>query len=48
MARQEPVPRLSSCAVATFPGVGLATHLARRLHQWSTDNPDPYPGPHRL
>jgi predicted nuclease of predicted toxin-antitoxin system len=25
---------------------GLATHLARRLHEWAVDNPDPYPGVH--
>lgn len=25
---------------------GLAHHLARHLHRWAADNPDPYPGPH--
>lgn len=28
------------------PGGGLAHHLARHLHQWATQNPTPYPGPH--
>lgn len=25
---------------------GLAHHLARHLHQWADNNPDPYAGPH--
>lgn len=30
-----------------FPrGGGLAAHLAERLDQWATKNPEPYPGPH--
>ena len=27
-------------------GGGLPHHLARHLHQWATQNPTPYPGPH--
>lgn len=30
-----------------FPRRGaLAVHLARHLHRWATENPDPYPGVH--
>lgn len=27
-------------------GGALPAHLARRLHQWASENPDPYPGLH--
>ena len=27
-------------------GGGLAHHLAHHLHQWATQNPTPYSGPH--
>lgn len=47
MARQEPGTPVVFVRKRDFPrGGGLATHLARRLHQWAADNPDAYPGPH--
>ncbi|MGI9118655.1 MAG: DUF5615 family PIN-like protein [Acidimicrobiales bacterium] len=47
MARHEPGTAVVFVRKRDFPrGGGLATHLSRRLHQWATDNPDPYPGPH--
>ena len=27
-------------------GGALAAHLARHLHRWALDHPEPYPGPH--
>jgi len=27
-------------------GGALPHHLARHLHQWASENPNPYPGPH--
>ncbi|MGH3372686.1 MAG: DUF5615 family PIN-like protein, partial [Nocardioidaceae bacterium] len=27
-------------------GAALPAHLARRLHQWAEENPEPYPGLH--
>ena len=47
LAAEEPYVPLVLVRKHDYPrGGALASHLAHRLHQWATDNPDPYPGPH--
>lgn len=46
-ASEEPCVPLVFVRKQDYPrGGALAAHLAHRLDQWATDNPEPYPGPH--
>ena len=47
LAHEQPCVPVVLVRKADHPrGGALAHHLARRLHEWASANPDPYPGPH--
>jgi predicted nuclease of predicted toxin-antitoxin system len=47
LSRGEPCVPVVFIRKSSFPQRGtLATRLARRLHEWSEENADPYVGPH--
>ena len=47
LANEEPcVPVVFVCKRDHPRGSALAAALARRLHRWAADNPEPYPGTH--
>ena len=47
LANDDPCVPVVLVRKANHPrGGALAHHLARHLHQWATQNPTPYPGPH--
>lgn len=47
VARQETTIPVVFVRKRSFPGGrALASHLARHLHGWAQENPDPFPGVH--